>query len=693
MADTKFIIRIYLMKRFKADEIRFGLHYDMHANEADTLPGTGISREYLIDIFKRLQVDFVQADTKGHGGYTSWFSKSLPQTVPPGLKADQLLIWAEACREMNIPLHCHFSGIFEKRATELHPHWAVKNFSDEVPMDPNGQNAGAPPEFIICPRSDYLEEYMIPQMKELITDYKVNGFWIDGDLWAVQPCYCDLCTAEFSKRTGIKKAPVTKDDADWSVWINFVRESFEEYVRFYVEEIHHCNPSVQVCSNWMQTLRHPGEPLVPTDWISGDNTWVFGYDDSRVEAKFLSTRAKPWDIMIWNFYKMHAMKDPTVPWTPKPPEMVMQEAACILAHGGSLQIYENGAGIRDGRFVPWRIKELEKVGTFISNRKESCAGTMTVPQIAVLHSEYHARRTMTENLMWGVDVTSVRGATYGLLENHYGVDVMDEWALLPVIDQFPIVVVPEQSYLSENAVKRIEQYVFDGGAVLLSGPDLINRFSAALIGAEVSEIIAADSKYEIPLKDKTVGCYSSKWADLQPGSEHISASFSLVKVLHQLPLVDESATSISAVTTNNYGAGKVVCFTGELFNQYFRTRYPLQRELIRYLVYLTERSLIGITAPLGVDITYRKTEKSLFIHLVNRLSGTLTSNNDGAVIDIPPCGPVNIDLESFFSADRIRLNRPATFNISSPTETELFFKNNTIHIPYVNIHEIIKMEI
>ena len=72
----------------------------------------------------------------------------------------------------------------------------------------------------------------------------------------------------------------------------------------YCDAVHRHKPGVLVCSNWLQTLHDPGEPKVPTDWISGDNTAVWGLDNCRCEARFISTRGKPWDIMMWCFYSL-----------------------------------------------------------------------------------------------------------------------------------------------------------------------------------------------------------------------------------------------------------------------------------------------------------------------------------------------------------------------------------------------------
>ena len=186
----------------------------------------------------------------------------------------------------------------------------------------------------MCPRSGYVDELMIPQLLEMIDRCGIDGFWIDGDLWGAEPCYCQRCRAAFREKTGIAEPPKGPGEPNWAAWWNFTRESFEEYVTRYCNAVHRHKPGVLVCSNWLQTFRHPGEPKVPTDWISGDNTAVWGLDSSRCEARFISTRGKPWDIMLWDFYASHGLTEPSSPWVTKPVQMLQQEAAVVVALGG-----------------------------------------------------------------------------------------------------------------------------------------------------------------------------------------------------------------------------------------------------------------------------------------------------------------------------------------------------------------------
>ncbi|MBF0245865.1 MAG: alpha-L-fucosidase, partial [Planctomycetes bacterium] len=270
----------------------FGFHYDLHAQERDMDLGLRCSRKELVPMLKLMNPDFVQTDCKGHPGYTSWFSKTPGASVPKGLKKDALKQWREATQELGLPLHCHYSGIWDKAAGQKNKKWTVTGPGGKLLGDPCEASKHLPNYEKMCPRGPYLDQLMIPQLKELIDRYRVDGFWIDGDIWAVFPCYCKLCKKAFKSKTGIEAPPTYPKHPDWPVWMRFVRTSFDEYVNRYCDAVHAHKKGVLVCSNWLQTFKDPGEPTARTDWISGDNHWVWGMDGSRCEARFISTRGK-----------------------------------------------------------------------------------------------------------------------------------------------------------------------------------------------------------------------------------------------------------------------------------------------------------------------------------------------------------------------------------------------------------------
>ena len=175
---------------------------------------------------------------------------------------------------------------------------------------------------------------------------------MDGEIGAVYTCYCDRCTSAFTQQTGITEIPRDKTQAHWEAWMKFTRDSFYEPVTRYTDAVHAHKSGVLIYSNWLQTFRNPGEHSVPTDWISGDKTWVFAMDSSRCEARYISTRGKHWDIMLWGFYKLGPMSDDTAAGVFKPVQRLQQEAAVTLVQGGAVQIYEHLQGLRNGQLIP-----------------------------------------------------------------------------------------------------------------------------------------------------------------------------------------------------------------------------------------------------------------------------------------------------------------------------------------------------
>lgn len=625
--------------KWHGDEFYVGLHYDLHGNKDDTTLGTRCGEEELRPMLELMAPNFVQTDCKGHPGYTSWFSQVEHASVPPGLTHDALMQWRQVTKKLKMPLHCHYSGVWDKAAGAKHPDWCVVDAEGNLSGAPFGQNAGAPTGEKMCPRSPYLDELMIPQLIELIDRYEVDGFWIDGDLWAATPCYCDKCRAAWTEKTGIEAPPTDADDPDWPRWWNFTRESFYAFVTRYCNAVHQHKPGVLVCSNWLQTFKNPGEPSAPTDWISGDNAWVWGLDGSRCEARFLSTRQKPWDIMLWNFYFTDGLGNPKSPATVKPAQMLMQEAAVLLACGGNVQIYEHPP-VRDGRLIEWRQRRLAQVSSFVKQRREICQHTETLPQIAVLHSEHHLFSDVRgSNLMWNVDVAPVQGAVFSLLENGYGVDILDEWALQPRTAQFPMIVVPEQTRMSESMVQTLKSYVENGGNLLLTGAKSFDRFGEEFLGLRPVET-QTETSYALPVADGEVTLYSDPWllGETTTGEP--------VCTLGKGCLLEDRILPHPGAVLHRIGKGQVLFVPASLFRDFDYNHYPLTRRLVGELV---ERLLpdpdIRVDAPTCIDVTLRQRGDTAFIHLVNRISGIPNQPNNGAIDEIPAIGPVRLRMK------------------------------------------------
>jgi len=596
-------------------------------------------------MLKATGADFVQTDSKGCPGYTSWFSQTPGATVGPGIDKDALLQWRAATKKLGLPLHAHYSGLWDFAAGLKHPSWCVQS--------PDGKRGSVTWNGVtvatsgrMCPRGPYVDKLMIPQMIEMIDRYDIDGFWVDADVWGATPCYCARCRAAFTASTGIAEPPTEVSDPNWAAWWNFIRESFEAYVTHYVTALHEHKPGVLVCSNWLQTFHTPGPPTVPTDWISGDNynEKIGGVESARCEARFISTRGKPWDIMMWCFFTAGSAFSGSE-WTSvmKPLQMLQQEAALVLAFGGNVQVCENPfGGVRTGQLIPWRIKRIGELSRFVKARRALCQDAETIPQIVVLNSESHVRATPTgSNLHGDADVTAAQGAVFSLLECSYGVDLLDEWALLPRLADFPVVVAAEQDYMSEEMVVALKRYVEAGGKLLVTGAQAFERFGKAFLGVNAGKLVDG-TIYHVPAGEGAVPIFSASWRLVKPGTAQSLAP------LGTLPFLDQGLLPHPAATVNRVGKGAVAYIPGNVFRAYNSTRYPLLRDFVHEVVRaLAGRLEIEVQAPACVDVVLRQKGARKIVHLLNRASGLLSPNlpNSRAVDEIPPVGPVTLQMK------------------------------------------------
>jgi len=634
----------------------FGFHHDLHVDPTDTEIGARCGNEELV-----------------------------PMLRLAGVVRDALAQWRAATRALGLPLHAHYSGLWDGAAGAKHPDWRLLT-ADGTPASPPYTLASWPsaPGAVMCPRGPYLEQLLIPQLLEMIDRYQIDGFWVDGDIWAMQPCYCPRCRRAYTEETGDTDPPLAVSDPRWSPWWDFTRRSFEAFVTRYCDAVHQHKAGVVVCSNWLQTFRHPGEPTVPTDWISGDNTPVWGLDGCRCQARFIATRGKPWDIMLWDFYAAHGLTEPNSPWVTKPVQMLLQEAAVVTALGGQVQACDapwTPCGLRTGQHVPWRMRRVRALGQFVKARRRLCQDTETIPQLAVLHSEHHARATVSGHNLLGVDTEPVEGAVYCALENHYGVDILDEWALLPRLTDFPVVIVPEQSALSEAMVVALKAYMQRGGKLLLTGAALFDRFGSDFLGVTAGDM-APSASYHLPAADGATPVYSANWRLLA------LAGARALCPLGATPLRDAFLLPHPGATLHRHGKGKVLYVPGDLFRDFAHNRYPLTRALVGELLRtLAGRLPIEVNAPICVDVVLRRQGRRSIIHLLNRASGIPNQPQNGAVDEIPPVGPITLILRRPTSPHKVRAafekaDMPWSFSAGTLTIT----------VPSVHIHLAVVIE-
>lgn len=642
------------------DEVYFGIHYDLHAHRDDTELGKELTAEHLYERLARVQPDWVQCDCKGHAGYTSWPTRV--GSTSPGVIVDQLAIYREVTRRLGIKLGMHYSGVWDSRAVELHPEWAR--------VRPDGTRD----DRITCVLGPYVDELVIPQMIELIDTYGVDGFWVDGENWAVQPCWCERCRAEYRRRGG-GDAPLGPDDVGWHDWLGFHRRLFVEYVAHYAEAVHTRKPDCLICSNWMYTIRQPDPVVAPVDYLSGDYTPVWGADRAALEGRFLDTRGRSWDLMAWGF-TAQAIAPPVM----KPAGHLCQEVAEVIALGGAVMIY--GKPQRTGWLVGWHQDILADVAAFCRARQPLCHRTRTASEVAVLHlaASYYRRNQPLFN--YGQAVEPVEGALHALLENHLSTDILDESAALARLSDYRLVVVPEQDGLSEAIRAALSAFAEEGGQVLMSGAHLCNE-EPELVGVRATGVPLARATGMwgdaiLPVEDRGVPVFG-EW----PG---VTAAEGTAVWLHQMrdQEPEKDLTERPAVTYRPLGRGGITAIHGPLFANYAKNHYPDLRRLVREWVdRLAIPFTVTVDGPPWLEVVLRRREDRLLVNLLNRGAGETTNPHRVIVDELPAVTGVTV---------RVRWPEPTSARLlpsGAICATRYADGVLTVKVPAVPIHEVL----
>lgn len=430
-------------------ECFFGLHFDFHANKHTKPIGEHFSQIEFGKMLDMVRPDFVQCDTKGHPGLSSYPTKV---GNPHRIEKDILKGWREETEKRGIGLYAHYSGLFDCMAIEKNPDYAA------VLKD------GTPSKDFVSYFSNYPQEILIPQLKEMALDYHLDGAWIDGDEWGAQVDYSSSATKAYQELTD--KDAYQEDDF---VYQEFLREEFRKYVRNYVHEVKKVAPNFNITSNWFYTSQAPGESTVELDYLSADLTPTNSVQSARLEARILADKNMTWDLMSWGFsYPIHHQKSVI---------QLEQEASVVISLGGAFQVYEEESS--DGMIKdPSAIKGLAKIRDFVKEREEFCHHNTANNDVAVIHSARafyrDSSRLFADNNSY---VKDLNGITNLLLDNQYCVDVLGAWRInQDLLKKYQFICVSNSLTLEDQAKEMLLDYVFNGGNLILTGVDTLKLF-------------------------------------------------------------------------------------------------------------------------------------------------------------------------------------------------------------------------
>ncbi|MFH1068938.1 MAG: alpha-amylase family protein [Candidatus Glassbacteria bacterium] len=642
--------------RLKRKDSFIGIHFDFHAGYDCTEVGRDVNREMVEKIIDQVHPDYVQCDCKGHPGLSSYPTKvGYPA---PGFVRDPLRIWREVTAERGVALYMHYSGVWDAEAVKHHPGWALVDANGRT--DPQAASVFGP----------YADSLLIPQVRELIDVYGVDGIWIDGDCWAVAHDYSDRALELFRKETGITSIPRQPGDPYYLEYTEFCRQGFRDYLKHYVSEIHRYKPDFQVASNWAYSSMMPEPVEAEVDFISGDYSLRNSVNTARFEGRGMVHQGKAWDLMAWAFTV------PDTEYSTKSVPQLEQEAAIVISLGGGFQAYFPQK--RDGSVRLWQMELMGRVAQFCRERREFCHGAQPVPQVGLLFSRANFYRN-SERLFShrGPEVARVRGILQCLLDSQNPVEVVEEHQMAGRLDEYPLIIVPESNYLEPEFRDSLLAYVARGGRLLAVGPG-----SAAL--------------FEKELRVRLAGAAVKRWNGLDQ-----SGWLAGLLSFYQDVELGEGATAFGRIYSDNdylgpyrvagsiadYGKGRIAATYLDFGQAYLEAATAVARDYLNALVReLFPEPLVEVKGSRYVDVVVNRIGGKLAVNLVNT-AGPHADEKVHVFDEVPPVGPLEVAVRCSARPRRVRLEpegRDLQFSFAEGIAR--------ITLPKLEIHEIIMIE-
>lgn len=611
-------------------------------------------------ILDQVQPDYLQIDCKGHRGLSSYPTKV--GHPAPGFVGDPLRLWRQVTAERGVSLYMHYSGVWDSEAILRHPDWAVMNSDGK-------RNTRA-----TSPFGPYVDELLIPQLRELAGDYRVDGAWVDGECWAAKPDYGEAAQAAFRKETGFEEIPRKKGDPHWNEWLDFHREAFRKYLRHYVRELKKSHPDFELCSNWAFSDLMEEPVTADLAFLSGDFSSQNSVNSARVSARCLAEQGKPWDLMAWAFSSPNSTNSGPAR-SLKTVKQLEQEAAVVLAQGGGFQAYFKQK--RDGSIYDWQMKLMAGVARFCRERQALCHRQEAVPQIALLYSRAACYRAIDRLFSsWGSEGREgMCGVLQSLCDSQQSVEIVSEHHLTGCMARWPLIIVPEWDYLEPSFRGELLAYVKAGGNLLLVGPK-----AAALFAKELNVELEGGPQGSAPRYLEHNGWLAGHTTLFQKVKLGAGA-----KPFGKLHATDEPGSpSEPAASITQLGAGKIAAVYVNLGNRYLNARTTVARDFLNDLVReLFPQPMVEVTGSHNVDVSVCRNHGKLLVNLVNT-AGPHEQEKQYTFDDLPPVGPLQVKVRLLKKPKAMRLE-PAGQNLKFTWRDGMA----TLTVPQVDAHEIV----
>jgi len=583
------------------------LHFDMHTPDTVTNIAVGFDSDEFVRLLKIASPDAICFFAKSAIGWSHYPTKI--GAIHPHLKRDLLGEALDVCHKNGIKLIAYYCiEVVPPPIVEKYPEYLLRN-RDGKPVQEHGERATA------CPNSPLQHEHILPQLKEILENYEVDGVFFDGFPALHQICYCEYCRKSFGE-----EIPSDQNHPAWQRFILWQQKWINDWCTETSKFIHSVRPEALVGINWLSANRYACAPPPAVDFLTADYPVA---DNCALGTSYQLAgwcwRDIPSDVM--NARMLHWWQD----WTCRPSATLKAEFATSIAHScslflGDLLTPENSLPDPD-------VMEMSSDAFQFAHERESLVYASPIADIALVNSTQDLHST-------AIDDSALYGAYLTTIESGHTAHILLDTDLKEYLHKYKTVMLCGIKELSKGTVSIIKNFVANGGSLVVSGsiPKEVDGDSLEdVLGVTYNGESERDRGY-LRIPDEYANVFWVEWEKARP-HVLIHGRYPLVKPVkakvvspvyalgseYQLGThAPSKASEFSAITVNEFGKGKSAFCALNLAYDYWRRANSEAKYVLGGLInYVLPDPTVVVKSELTLQVTLAEKENSLIVHLLS----------------------------------------------------------------------------
>lgn len=427
----------------------FDLHTPGHVRVNEEADPRGIARE-----LKRHEVEEVILFAKCHYGFAYYPTRV--GTPHPRMSGDLFGGVLKACRAEGLRVMAYMSFGIDGQAGARHPEW--KRVWPDGRTDPDGYFT------YLCPFTSYVDELVLPQIREVSERYRPDGFWFDT-MSALSSCHCDACQRSFVEETG-RPFPKEANDPLRGRHGSWRRERGLKLISRVARFIQELQPGALVSFNQVGSLPFP-EPLPEGVNLLALDPPTYGPQSLQFSlyASYGASTGRAIDVMPTIFNQGWG------DWSLGSELRLEQVAGAIWARGGRL--YAGDRLHPAGRLTPVTRAALRLCSRFRAKVASEFVGTDAHPAPDVLLLHPPSMTYGDGNELFADNPRARMGPLEGahrlLLDCGASAWAVADFNLEPWLARARLLVLSELGRVEESVAAQIRRFAESGGCVLTVG--------------------------------------------------------------------------------------------------------------------------------------------------------------------------------------------------------------------------------